>query len=67
MTDPAFHFFQRLTHLRAVESTWLLRVHQYGWKEASRMQDEDESIDTTFIEIDPEDGRINTPSSECRP
>ncbi len=36
-------------------NTHPLRVYQYGWKEASRMQDEDESIDTTFIEMDPED------------
>ena len=35
-----------------------LWVRQYGWKEASRMQDEVESIDYE-IEIDPEDGRSN--------
>jgi hypothetical protein len=60
MNDPAFHLAQRLAHLDAVESTWLLRVHQYGLKEARRMQDEDESVDLLCIERDPEDGRTNT-------
>ena len=36
-------------------SVWQSRVHQYGLKEASRMQDEDNSVDLTGIETDPED------------
>ena len=41
-------------------SVWQSRVHQYGLKEASRMQDEDDSVDLDWLEIDPEDGRTNT-------
>lgn len=60
MTDFASHLAQRQTHIGAVHATWLLRVHQYGLKEARRMQDEDESVDLLCIECDPEDGRTNT-------
>ena len=57
MTTPNF---ERFDPACAVEATWQLRVHQYGLKEARRMQDEDESVDLDFLEIDPEDGRTNT-------
>jgi hypothetical protein len=67
MTDliykPRMSWRDYEAHLKAHDynmNTPRLWVSQYGWKEASRMQDEDESIDTTFIEIDPEDGRTNT-------
>ena len=67
MTDntyhSAMHWREYDAYLKAHDynmNTPRLWVSQYGWKEASRMQDEDESIDTDFIEIDPEDGRTNT-------
>ena len=60
INDPAFNLAQRYVHACAVESTLQLRVHQYGLKEARRMQDEDESVDLDWLEIDPEDGRTNT-------
>ena len=66
MNDPAFNLLQRYVHDCAVESTWRLRVHQYGLKEARRMQDEDESVDLDWLEIDPEDGRTNTLAPKYR-
>jgi len=64
MTDNAYysgvHWRDYGAYLKAHDyniNTPPLWVRQYGWEEASRMQDEVESIDVDIIDSDPEDRR----------